>query len=388
MSDIMDDLLEEVEQLEQSTQELESASEQSANQKQQIDKANNKASADANLLALETSKTAQEAAKQSHLAAKTAIKQAEILKEQTLELSESNFNWRQAVRNANKEIESIKGNFTIMLITSITFSLIALGAIGYLMYAIQKQEAQFKGDVLDMVSTENTLLDKKVTLKMDELASVIEILTQKVSQSTATHGKTAVSIHKIENSEDHSDVIDTKNESEKTVPTDKEKSNATALQTHDKTDDKTNDKTHTKELTALAKANLPTEEHTNLVTLSQEEYKELKALIEKLLAAQNALQTQTHHTTSSGLNKDDAKKLNDISWIVRQQTKTLKEIEAKIGLKDNKISHSNNDTILNELKNLQLQQSALQKQIVEMQSSVKKLANQPKEPQPYSYKAK
>jgi len=406
MSDIMDELLEEVEQLEQSTQELEATSQKSATHKQQIAEANNKASTDANLLALETSKTAQDAANQSHQAAKAAIKQAEILKEQALELTESNFNWRQAVRNANKEIESIKSKFTAMLITSIVFSLIAVGVIGFLLYTMQKQEAEFKGEVLDIVSTESTILDKKVTLKMDELASVIEILSQKVSQSTSLNSKTAVRIHKVENSENHTDKMASENQHKEAKQdhtnenhhmmsqehdtdhgTIHETSHKMAHNTHDKTD--VNDKAHSKELNAITKLTSPTsEQHKNQVTLTDEHYKELKALIEKLLATQNKLQTQTHQTTSSGLNKKDTKKINDISWIVRQQTKTLKEIKAKIGLKHNKASHSNNDTILNELKNLQLQQGALQKQIVEMQSSVKKLANKPKEPQPYSYKAK
>lgn len=386
MSDIMDELLEEVEQLEQSTQELEATSQKSATHKQQIAEANNKASADANLLALETSKTAQDAANQSQQAAKAAIKQAEILKEQALELTESNFNWRQAVRNANKEIESIKSKFTAMLITSIVFSLIAVGVIGFLLYTMQKQEAEFKGEVLDIVSTESTILDKKVTLKMDELASVIEILSQKVSQSTSLNSKTAVRIHKVENSENHIDNVATEHQHEEAMQDNSNENNHQMISQKHETEHHT---AHSKELTAITKVAIPTtEQHKNQVMLTDEHYKELKALIEKLLATQNKLQTQAHQTTSSGLNKKDTKKINDISWIVRQQTKTLKEIKAKIGLKNNKASHSNNDTILNELKNLQLQQGALQKQIIEMQSSVKKLADKPKEPQPYSYKAK
>jgi len=186
MSDIVDDLLEEVEQLEKSTQALETSVQKTVNQSQQVNESNAKASAEANLLALETAKTAQEAAIQSHQAAQSSIKQADSLKSQALELTESNFNWRQAVRNAAKEFKPAKNSFTIMLATSIIFSLIALGAMGYLLYAMQKQEAQFKGEVLDIITTENMLLNKKITLKIDELASVVEMLSLQVSkQNTA-----------------------------------------------------------------------------------------------------------------------------------------------------------------------------------------------------------
>lgn len=382
MSDIMDDLLEEVEQLEESTQALESATQNTVNQKQKLVEANNTASAEANLLALETSKTAQEAANQSHQAAKAAIKQAETLKEQVLELNESNFHWRQAVRNANKEIETIKGKFSIMLITSIIFSLIAVGAMGYLLYAMQNKQAQFKGEVFDMLSTENTLLDKKVTLKMDELASVIEILTHKVVQGA--NGKNIVdannhkeeSIEEIANKDQQANehVADLAKELNTEQPTDKVEHPVNTHTEAKKPENKTAEKVDVKTATA---------------NISKEEYAELKQLIEEVLSAQKSLKNQTHETKAAGLTKDNVKKLNDISWLVRKQDKTLKTIEAKIGVNQKAAnSHSNNNSILNELKHLQLQQGALQKQIQEMQSAIKKIADQTKEPQEYSYKAK
>mgnify|MGYP000106074768 CR=1 FL=1 len=390
MSDIMDDLLEEVEQLEQSTQALESATQNTANQKQKLVEANNTASAEANLLALETSKTAQDAANQSHQAAKAAIKQAEILKEQVLELNESNFHWRQAVRNANKEIETIKGKFSIMLITSILFSLIAVGAMGYLLYAMQNKQAQFKGEVFDMLSTENTLLDKKVTLKMDELASVIEILTHKVVQGANGKNIADANKHKEESIEEIANKDQQANEHvadlAKELNTEQPTEQSHAEKTPDKVEHPVNTHTEAKKPESNTAENVDVK--TATANISKEEYAELKQLIQEVLTTQKSLQNQTHETQSAGLTKDDAKKLNDISWLVRKQDKTLKTIEAKIGVNQKATnSHSNNNSILNELKHLQLQQSALQKQIQEMQSAIKKIADQTKE-QPYSYKAK
>jgi len=403
MSDIMDDLLEEVEQLEHSTQALESATQNTANQNQKLAEAKNTASAEANLLALETSKTAQEAASQSHQAAKATIKQAEILKAQVLELSESNFNWRQAVRNANKEIDALKSSFTIMLVTSILFSLVALGAMGYLLYAMHSKEAQFKGEMYDMVSTENTLLDKKVTLKMDELASVIEILTQKVSQSANVKPHMVENNHKKESIEDlanknlqaNEHVTDlakelntehgTEHSTEQLADT---KANHSVKDVTNKTAEHTTN-THTKAETTVTKATDNGALKAATASVSKEDYAQLKQLVEDVLAAQKSLQTQTHNTNTAGLTKADVKKLNDLSWLIRKQDKTLKTIETKIGLNQKTTnSHSSNNSILNELKNLQTQQAALQKQIQDMQAALKKIDNQTKEPKPYSYKAK
>ncbi|GAB6069808.1 hypothetical protein JCM30760_09050 [Thiomicrorhabdus hydrogeniphila] len=374
----MDDLLEEVEQLENSTQALESATQNTANQKQKLVEANNTVSAEANLLALETAKTAQDAANQSHQAAKAAIKQAETLKEQVLELNESNFHWRQAVRNANKEIETIKGKFSIMLIISILFSLIATGAMGYLLYAMQNKEAQFKGEVFDMLSTENTLLDKKVTLKMDELASVIEILTHKVAQGANVKNISDVRNHKEESIEEIANTDQQANEHVANL--------AKELNTEQPTEKATEPKTEHATEQSVSKN---TDEKNTNASLSKEEYTELKQLIEQVLTAQKSLQNQTHVTNTVGLTKDNVKKLNDISWLVRKQDKTLKTIESKIGINQKQSNkQSNSNSIVNELKQLQKQQTALQNQLNNMQAAIKKIDNQTKEPKPYSYKAK
>ncbi|BCN93043.1 hypothetical protein THMIRHAM_08280 [Thiomicrorhabdus immobilis] len=432
MSDIVDDLLQEVEQLEESTQALESTIKNTSNQNQQIQEANNKASSEASLLALEAAKTAQEASTQSHQAAQASIKQAELLKAQTIELNDSNFNWRQSVRNAAKDFQSAKSSFSIMLITSIVFSFIALGAMGYLLYAMQKEQAQFKGEVLDIIATENTLLNKKITLKVDELASVIETMTQRIASLNDMNAKTAVSIHP-EGSDLHTDeTVATEKASEPDSHSDAHNSvhpeTAALIADHEMpvtdglhvkndkeemlhhTDSQTTD-SQTKAHSVIANSHSTETNHdrpmkeeslhndglkdlhnnTNTAQVSSEEFAELKALVEKVLTQQQTIQAQVQKSpTASGLTEFQVKKLNDISWLIKKQEKTLQAIQARLGVKTNLNLNTteSSKTILNELKNLQNQQQQLQKQMLEMQQVIKRYTEAPKEAAPYSYKAK
>jgi len=400
MSDIVDDLLQEVEQLEESTQALDASVQKNVSQNQQVNESNAKASAEANLLALETAKTAQEAAIQSHQAAQSSIKQADSLKSQALELTESNFNWRQAVRNAAKDFKSAKSSFTIMLVTSIIFSLIALGAMGYLLYAMQKQEAQFKGEVLDIITTENMLLNKKITLKIDELASVVEMLTQQVSEQNTTMQNSVTSAHPIDSNnmdEKHPESVAPNKESPTSEDTKKTEHNEILDSEHSnnkKVDESQNTQdTHsTAELQANeTKATVLKEDahHSTTTQISAEEFAELKTMVEKVLTEQKSLQEKVKQTPTSGsaLTDKQVKKLNDISWLIRKQAKTLKDIQTRLGLKPSSKAQPNN-TVLNELKNLHKQQSMMQQQMLDMQKTIKKYTEAPKEAAPYSYKAK
>ncbi|WP_038126264.1 hypothetical protein [Thiomicrorhabdus sp. Milos-T2] len=421
MSDIVDDLLEEVEQLEESTQALESTVKDTSNQNQKAQEANQKASNDASLIALEAAKTAQEASTQSHQAAQSSIKQAELLKAQTIELTDSNFNWRQAVRNASKDFQAAKGSFSIMLITSIVFSLIVLGVMGYLFYAMQKEQAQFKGEVLDIIATENTLLNKKITLKVDELASVIESMTFQVSKLNKAEANTRVNIHPTEpgmleeNTENKP--IDNKEHSqsqhkqaemhplpkhETTLhkPTHTEKTHIvkdghaetapshqnTSIDTHNSHSSHDSQPKHEVPSDGLHKTQ---SSHETSAQVSSHDFSELKALVEKIITKQNSLQSQVKQsskTVSSGLTPAQVKKLNGISWLVRKQEKTLKEIQTRLGLKTpNTKQGTTNNSIINELKTLQQQQAQLQQNITKMQKAIKTYNETPA---PYSYKAK
>lgn len=420
MSDIVDDLLQEVEQLEESTQDLDASIQKNVSQTQKVNESNAKASAEANFLALETAKTAQEAAIQSHQAAQSSIKQADSLKSQALELTESNFNWRQAVRNAAKDFKSAKSSFTIMLVTSIIFSSIALGAMGYLLYAMQKQEAQFKGEVLDIITTENTLLNKKITLKIDELASVVEMLSLQVSKQNTADQKPIVSVEPIHinnmenktteivksHKDSHSSEVTHKteqNEIPDTKHSDTNKGDYSqktedihSTDEHDSVEHKTAAATHTSHSMnkepGLDDSKSAKEMHDTPSTetqISEERFAELKSMVEKVLTEQKLLQAQVNQTptTASGLTDKQVKKLNDISWLIRKQAKTLKEIQTRLGVKPGSKAQPNN-TVLNELKNLHKQQGIMQQQMLDMQKTIKKYTEAPKEAAPYSYKAK
>ncbi|MEA1988659.1 MAG: hypothetical protein U9N57_05555 [Pseudomonadota bacterium] len=383
MSDIVDDLLQEVEQLEESTQALDASVQKTVNQSQQVNASNAKASAEANLLALETAKTAQEAAIQSHQAAQSSIKQADSLKSQALELTESNFNWRQAVRNAAKDFKSAKSSFTIMLITSIIFSLIALGAMGYLLYTMQKQEAQFKGEVLDIITTENMLLNKKITLKIDELASVVEMLSLQVSKQNTVMENNVISAPPVESNNmeaKHSDTnkVDDSQKAQDSHSTDEQKVNVIEKTAHEES-------THH---SMIQEPSLPDTDSTT-PQISAQEFAELKDMVEKVLTEQKSLQEKVNQTPTSGsaLTDKQLKKLNDISWLIRKQAKTLKDIQARLNVKPSSKVQSNN-TVLNELKNLHKQQGMMQQQMLDMQKTIKKYTEAPKEAPPYSYKAK
>ena len=412
MSDIVDDLLQEVEQLEESTQDLEASVQKNVSQSQQVNESNAKASAEANLLALETAKTAQEAAIQSHQAAQSSIKQADSLKSQALELTESNFNWRQAVRNAAKDFKSAKSSFTIMLVTSILFSLIALGAMEYLLYAMQKQEAQFKGEVLDIITTENMLLNKKITLKIDELASVVEMLSLQVSKQNTAMEKNVVSALPVDSNKmeaKHPDTAVSNKDKQASDEAHNKDHNETTENKHSDTNkvdapqkaqdslstdvQKVNEieKTAQEESTHHSMTQEPSLTNTDSTTpqISAQEFAELKNLVEKVLTEQKSLQEKVNQTptSSSALTDKQVKKLNDISWLIRKQAKTLKDIQARLGVKPSSKVQSNN-TVLNELKNLHKQQGMMQQQMLDMQKTIKKYTEAPKEAAPYSYKAK
>lgn len=412
MSDIVDDLLEEVEQLEESTQALETTVKDTSNQNQQAQEANKKASSEAALIALEAAKTAQEASTQSHQAAQSSIKQAELLKAQTIELNDSNFNWRQAVRNAAKDFQAAKSSFSIMLITSIVFSLIVLGIMGYLLYAMQKEQAQFKGEVLDIIATENTLLNKKITLKVDELASVIESMTFQISKLNKSDANTRVNIHATEPDMLEEDNLKTHSINQEQAPEHHQSQHKqTEIHHQPKQETTMHKSTHAKNNHSVNNDHAETihnshdsqskheasshelhesqPNHEKSAQISSHEFAELKTLVQKIITQQNILQSQvkqSSNTVSSGLTPAQVKKLNGISWLIRKQEKTLKAIQTRLGLKTPVSNPGARDkSIINELKTLQQQQIQLQQNMSKMQSTIKTYTETPA---PYSYKAK
>lgn len=392
MSNIVDDLLQEVEQLEESTQQLNDNVQKVATQNSQL-KSGETSSIDADLIALETAKTAQEASLQSHLAAKAAMKMAEQLKSQSLELEEFNYNWRQSIRATSKEIQSAKTTFIALMAGSVVVNIIALSAIGYFFYETNKQNSQFKGETLDIIQIESNLLNKKITLKVDEMSSLIEALSADITRMRNKFN-TPVTIQ--------SAVEDNPNEAPAETLMDEPPPLPKVEQEEAKADIERDPDTHHDDIATTAIAHeaghaTPAPAMTNHMTTEQSaiDYSELKALVEKILAEQQKLQATSLAGSAVGnLDASQVKKLNDITWLVRKQEKVLKSIQAN--LKNNTPVTSADssgskiiNTTLNELKvQLRLlteQQSAIQNQIKNLQTDLRKYAS---EPPPYSYKAK
>lgn len=415
MSNIVDDLLQEVEQLEKSTQQLNDNVQDVTAHSSHL-KSGDTDSIDSGLLALETAKTAQDASHQSHLAAKTALKTAEQMKAQNTELEELTHSLRQSVRTTAKDLQSAKSTITALIIGSVAANVIALSVIGYLFYETSQKSSQFKGDTLDIIQIESNLLSKKITVKVDELSSLIEAMAADIirlrdganltpsSQKALLPTSNALEPNNVSNSapsgiqapliddvsvesSEQAAADDTQESVKETV---KKAAGNTAIETSAKevkldqsaAHSKTNaSETHTDSTLATA----PTAINTPL------EYSELKTLVEKILSEQQKLQAIALAGANTGnLDPQHVKKLNDISWLVRKQEKALKELQAS--LTNGSVNSGNSTTLSASLSELKIQlrllteqQLSIQNQVKTLQIDLKKYAS---DPPPYSYKAK
>jgi len=386
MSEIVDELLEEVEQLESATKELESSVETVRTQEKQLESAQKQADSEVHLIALQTAKTAQEAAHESQKAAEASIKQVELLKAEMLELNDSNFNWRQSVRNAAKDFKSAKSSMSIMLTTSIIFSLIVLGAAGYLFYATQKQQAKYQGEVLDILSTENTLLKKHITLKIDELASMIENMNLPThhADSVISHDETipATDVPEVIHAEDHN-----KEHTEETATVETAKN-----QQHEKAEKLVvaeNSEPASEEILQHQETLLASVKWLQEHTLTHKELDALEAAINELKTSMT--ENVGKQPSASALTDAQVKKIDGISWLVRKQSKTIQSLEEKIA--QLKVAKPDTDTatiqtMKAELMDVKKHQLQMKAQLTEIQKTIDLLTELSKEPPPYSYRAK
>lgn len=382
-ANMTDSLLAELEQLEASADALD---EQLTHNREQQQKAANLPSSgalDAAALALEAAKTAQEAATHSQKAAEASLNHSHRQKEQVMELSDANFAWRQAVKTATLELQASKKRFAMMLGVSIFSSLAAVAALGWMLYSLHGKEAQFKGEVLDIIQTENLLHGKQITVKVDEMASLLELLAAEVKKLGASGATLAA------------------NDAPSKAP-------LVALQ-NEAPPEEIAPPGETPALEAPAVEAAP-----GVVTTLAE----LKPLIEEIKQAQqqflqelqtanaspasNAAQAVAASSTapavsgSGGLTDAQQKQLNDIGWLVRKQSKLLESIQSKLqtwpaaAAPDKTAQGAHYQTIqasLEELKaqmnQLKSQQSALQEQVKTLQTQTEKLSAAPK---PYSYR--
>ena len=435
MSEIVDDLLNEVEQLENATKDLQSTAKVAKNNEYEFKNAQSAASSESHLIALQTAQTSQEAATQSQKAAQASIKQAEALKSEILELNESNFNWRKNVREAAKDFTSVKKKVAIMLIASIIFSLIAVSAMGYLFYAMKKQQAQFKGEILDIIATENTLLKKDITLKVDELASVIENLNIPLNQPAMPNNKTSktkemislIDEFQMQQSEQKATSKDTTENTPETktaAPVSKMmESDSAASKESIKTPEKPDiSKTEVKGTLENKTENIEKQKPVEMAgvpkqpleekpmaheTLSNQKAEELissvkwlkehsvqKRQLDKVKGLINQIQAQLKAIKSNpstmakgkGLTAEQMKKLDGIGWLVRKQSKMITKLEKDIQALSKKPVSDKNYT--KQLEQITKEQTKMRQQLVKVEESLGELTELSKEPPPYSYRAK
>lgn len=353
MSNIVDDLLQDVEELEVSTQVL-------GNDVQNLDQKksalNDSTQATHSEILLKTAKTSQEAAKQSQSAATTAIKLSEQLKARNTELEELSNNWRQAVRNTLREQQTAKKYFAVMLGATLAISIISLSSIGYFFYLLNQQNTQHKGEVLDIIQTESKLLSNKLTVKTDELASLTEAMSADIKRLNSQSSQSNISNTK----QVIVDPIITK----------------------------------TKETTKVVSIKQASNDSLSIEQLNAQ-YKELKALMQELLSQVSQKQTiknisQTKQ--SATVHPAQIKKLNDLSWLIRKQDKALKTIQKNLS---GKLTGSSNDkqlqktltTFKKELSTLNQQQTEIQLQLKTLQESLSKYLKKAVQKPPYSYKS-
>lgn len=390
MSNTVNDLLDEVEQLDNATQDLEAQADAKKLQNEQFETAKIKAGSEAHLIALETTKVAQEAAQESQKAANQSIKQAEQLKAGLMEISESNYNWRNNLRTSVDAFKKSQSTIAKLAIFTAFISVSTVAAVIYFLDESKKHVELAKGEMLDILRTENALLQKGITLKLDELSYVIETVQQQQMEQQEAARKLAMTTSKMNEAEKEmssKDVMpsaemsdatteampaaDTKAMNDSSLP--KEHSSQPAQDTNDMPDVK-------QQSTDKPNA-MQAENHSDMNTIHQE-IAALKTQISELLS-----QTKSgKHTSPAQLTKAANKKLNDISYLVRKQSKSITALESQ--MKKSPSSHKAYQSVESELKAIKQQQLTMSSELKKIQKDLEYLSKMAKEPAPYSYRAR
>lgn len=174
MKDIADDLIDDLEDLENTTQELDEQVDQVVKNNATLDKYAGETAIETAVLMLEASKLAQESAISSQESASINLKLAGQQQQQIDSMHDAGISWRQTIRDANLEIKSSRGFFVGLLTSGIILSLIAIGLMGWLVLMSKSNQAESQSKLIDMIQTEASLNQRQVNMKIDELASVVE----------------------------------------------------------------------------------------------------------------------------------------------------------------------------------------------------------------------
>lgn len=394
-----DDLLEELEELESSASAMDEQLSSAQEKTETLEKLDSPSSIDATSLALEAAKMAQDAATQSQKAAEASLNHSHRQKEQVMELSDANFSWRQAVKSANKELNSAKSHFSIMLSISLVTSVAAMSVMGWLLYSMQKKEAKFEGEILDILQTENALLSKNITVKVDELSALIELMTADMKKLTRMGAPDQVTNQPAPPTEapltEQSVEKTPENEQEQALPNLASEVTEPEVKTGSENNRQASETATQTALSAVADTEQFDEQF-------DARYTELKGLLEKILDEQAKLQAKTMAAQASNpavnLSGQQEKQLKDIGWLIRKQSKTLEKIQQTLNsgtTSDNTKPGATQQTyrviqgslieLKDQLSQLRAQQNQLQTQVDGLQKETKKLSDAAK---PYSYQLK
>lgn len=433
MNELTDDILSDLDDLESSTQTLLDQANQAKLAQEKLTASSSAQSIDAASLTLEAAKAAQEAAKQSQQAAESAIKMSNDFKAQVIELADSNTAWRQTARNASHDIERNRNAMIMMMFATVSLGIITASLSAWFLYYNSKKQEIFKGEVLDLIQTENALHNKNITLKVDQISSLIEVLSADIQRLNAAE-LPKMSNKAIQKStliaEQKAPTVEESTASEQEQPAQMEAEKPVAAPqevTIETTPEIAQPKTQ--ELGTQPPVIFP--EH---LTLDPAQLAELKTLINLILEKQQKLEasiltqsemlksaqkpdqpqqsiaatpkaaeiatapTVIQQSEKSSLTEKQIKQLDGMGWLIRKQEKTLNEIQETLKNASNTPNGATKSTqtgiegiekSLNELKmqiyNLSTQQKAIETQVIELQEQTKKLSEAPK---PYSYEKK
>lgn len=359
MTDIVDDLLQEVEMLEETTQQLNETVETVQEQQEVLNNTESSPSVESALIVLEAAKTTQEAAKQSHLAAQSSIKLADQLKVRTNELDELSSNSRQATRSILKDVGTAKNHFTMMMSTTLIINVVALSVLGYFFYENNQKTAQHSEEILDVIQTESMLLNKKITLKMDELASMTESLAGGIQQISLAKTSPQPEVE-MQSDMEHSEPAIEHNSMQ---PKPSVEQSADNIQAFDQLNS---------------------------------QYAELKNLIENMVTSQSLQKTEGSATSPDKANALLVKKLDGLRWLVKKQGVTLNTVKGSLEMQmrnptpvsaPKPVAQDNGSA--KALQEIKLELQILNKQQSEIKLELKTLQDQFAEAnKPYSYRYK
>lgn len=126
----------------------------------------------------------QTAAEINQEAAKVSAELIEDLKVKLAEAHDENSHWRNHIRQSQKQFKTTKNMALGVSVFSIAFSLATAGVAGFLLSQQQSSNDQFRTDFYDMVRTDNSIFQKKLDSRIDEISALIEGTEYKQDHAT------------------------------------------------------------------------------------------------------------------------------------------------------------------------------------------------------------